>query len=633
MADELDPHAGKKAQTQTGKRAMRAVFETARRQIAEEASPDDPDPNLARNGIKPGQWDGFPHNGLPPNCPVQPVGSDVNGNYYFISARGLLRVVERWDMTTLIDLFAPYVNYLYWAWPGWSKPKVDKETGELVEPPRVVRVEKEKAQAALMNAASRRPLFDPSRQHRGRGGWADRNGAFIWHSGGYLWRSEKGRLSHARPAEHDGFLYTRQADTIEPWDTAVTAEESPARRFLNDFRTWNWERPYLDPVLALGWMATSLMGAALKARPVIFTTGGAGVGKTTLREVFRKVLEGAVFSVADTTAAGIYQQMRNDALMVLVDELENKAGSSKAQAIIDLARIAYSGDDMARGGQDHEGVRFKMYASFMFSAINLPAMTDADRSRMAILNLQRLDAMNGIGSGVLVKEGVDGRMLLRQVMDGWDDFNRRILPNWWDALKQHGFDSRDLDTYVTLLAAAELLVGPEALEDCGLPVTDPARLGEMIAEATRPARAERLDNWHKCLNHLMDSTISAWRDGVQPTVGGVMDRMTWPLSGDGLELRHGQERLQLVNLTARGKNDPATGFCLAIPKDGPQLKRLFDGTDWASSGWWYALKQAPAHIVLRDREKRQHNMKINGKTVWCLLVDMEAFAEYVDKLG
>src|SRR5690606_32617273 len=126
--------------------------------------------------------------------------------------------------------------------------------------------------------------------------------------------------------------------------------------------------PYLDPILCLGWLATSLMGAALKTRPVIFTTGGAGVGKTTLREVFRNVLDGAVFAVADTTAAGIYQHMRNDALMVLVDELENKPGSTKAQAVIDLARIAYSGDDMARGGQDHEGVQFKMYASFMFSA-------------------------------------------------------------------------------------------------------------------------------------------------------------------------------------------------------------------------------------------------------------------------
>lgn len=633
--DDFDPYAvrkpadgkARKPQTQTGSRAIRAVFETARRQLEEEQPPFDPDPHEPREGIRPGLWDGFPHDSLPPKCPVHVIGTDVNGTVYLRTARGLLRAVEKWDMPTLTELFAPQVNFLFWAWPGWGKKKVI-EDGEEKEKRVINRVERDKAMMCLINAASRRPLFDPARQHRGRGGWADKAGQYLWHSGGWLWKVEGGRLTRARPSEHDGMLYTRQADTIEPWDTSVTAEESPAKRILEDFRTWKWERPYLDPILCLGWLATSLMGAALKTRPVIFTTGGAGVGKTTLREVFRNVLDGAVFAVADTTAAGIYQHMRNDALMVLVDELENKPGSTKAQAVIDLARIAYSGDDMARGGQDHEGVQFKMYASFMFSAINPPAMTDADRSRMAILNLQRLDAPNGIGRKLVVKD-TDGRMILRQVMDGWEDFNRRIMPRWWEELAKHGFDSRDLDTYVTLLAAAELLVGPEALEDVGLPIADPGHLGELIAEATRPARAERLDNWHKCLNHLLDGTIDAWRDGVRPTVGGVMEQ----LATDELDLKFAQQRLHLVNLSARKPEDPGRGWCLAIPKAGPQLKRLFDGTEWGDGVWFSALKQAPPNIVLRDAERRQHNLSINGKTVWCLLVDMVAFAEYAEKQG
>ena len=622
----------RKPQTQTGSRAIRAVFETAKRQLEEETAPFDPDMNAARDGIAPGGWDGFPHNAMPPNCPVHVVGTDVNGTVYVRTARGLLRAVERWDHPTIMEMFAPFPNYVYWAWPGWSSQKVDKESGA-VTPPRVVRVERDKLTTCLINAATRRPLFDPSRQHRGRGGWKDRAGNFLWHSGGWLWMVDGGRLIHARPSEHDGMLYTRQADTIEPWDMAVTVQESPARRILDDIRTWNWERPYLDPLLCLGWLATSLMGAALKTRPVIFTTGGAGVGKTTLREVFRNVLEGAVFAVADTTAAGIYQHMKNDALMVLVDELENKPGSNKAQAVIDLARIAYSGDDMARGGQDHEGVQFKMYASFMFSAINPPMMTDADRSRMAILNLHQLDAKNGIQRRPVLKD-TDGRMILRQVMDGWREFNDRIVPRWWEELARHGFDSRDLDTYVTLLAAAELLVGQDVLEEVGLPIADPGHLGAVIAEATRPARSERLDNWHKCLNHLLDGTIDAWRDGVRPTVGGTMEALgsgrAYP---EGLEMGDAQKRLHLVNLSARKPGDPGRGFCLAIPKRGPQLTRLYDGTDWHGGGWFDALKQAPASIVLRGAERRQHNMTINGKTEWCLLVDMAAFAEHVEKLG
>jgi hypothetical protein len=61
-------------------------------------------------------------------------------------------------------------------------------------------------------------------------------------------------------------------------------------------------------------------------------------------------------------------------LPFLVDELESKAGSSKNQSVIELARVAYTGGDISRGGADHEGTTFKMNSSFMFSAINPPPM-------------------------------------------------------------------------------------------------------------------------------------------------------------------------------------------------------------------------------------------------------------------
>lgn len=625
------PHAGtQKPGTQTGKRAIQAIFAAAGRTIEEERYPDDPDPSALRNGIRPGQWPGYPHDNLPPDCPVHVIGRDVSGTVYCLTANGLMRAVERWDMPALVDLFAPQINYLFWGWPGWGKKKVwDEELGGMREGPMgLVRVERDKVATCLINAAAKRPLFDPAAQHRGRGGWKDKSDRFIWHSGSWLWTVDRGRMERSRPAEHDGYLYTRQASTIEPWDAAVSVEESPAQRILADLRTWRWERPYLDPLLCLGWLATALMGGALKTRPIIFTTGGAGVGKSTLHELFRLVLEGAVITFADTTAAGIYQRVKQDALPVMVDELESKPGSSKGSAIIDLARIAYTGADMGRGGADHEAVGFKLQLSFLFSAINPPAMTEADRSRMAILNLGRLDAAQGAKPPVV--KDIDGRMMLRQIMDGWGEFNAR-LQDWDDVLRAQKLDSRAIDTFGPLLAAAELMIGAEAIEDFGLPVTDAGRLGEIIAEATRPERAERLDNWHKCLNHLLDCTIDAWRDGVKPTVGGVLDRLTQPMDGDGLELRFGQQRLQLVNLSARDRRDPGEGFCLAVPRDGPQLKKLFADTEWQSGGWWQALKQAPADIVIRNAERRQQNIKINGTTRLCLLVDMAAFAAYVER--
>mgnify|MGYP001187711699 FL=1 len=342
----------KKAQTQTGRSAIRAIFADAARKIEDAPAIADPDPNELRNGIKPGQWDGYPSASMPgadTGNLVRVVGRDAEGKVYVITSTGHMRAIDKWDHARIVDIWAPYTNTLKFCWPAWGKVKVtDPDTQEVVEKLIVKRAERDPVIECLINEAARKPDFDPYTQHRGRGGWQDTQGNFIWHSGGWLWVSDGKKMDRARPAEHDGFLYTRMQATIEPWAEPVKAEESPARRILEDLLSWNWQRPFLDPILCLGWIATALMGGALKARPVVFTTGGAGVGKSTLQELIRSVLNGAVTTSVNTTAAGIYQRAKLDSLPFMVDELESKAGSSRAEAVIELARVAYTGGDISR---------------------------------------------------------------------------------------------------------------------------------------------------------------------------------------------------------------------------------------------------------------------------------------------
>lgn len=619
-----------KAQTQTGTRAIRAIWEKTRL----EAMPavDDPSPMQARDGVRPGQWDGAPYHALPPACPVHVVGMDGEGGLWCVTATGDLRMIEKWDQRAIADLFAPHTYFPFWAWPGWGEKKSkDPETGEVSKVLAIPRIQVNDLFTCLVHAAKKKPLFDPAKQHRGRGGWTDKAGAFLWHSGTALWRSDGGRLQRAKPTEHDGFLYTRQPATIEPWQEAVRQDESPARRILAQLRTWNWERPYLDPVLVLGWIVTAIMGGALKARPIVFTTGGAGVGKSMLHELVRNVLENVVFSAVDTTAAGIYQRMKHDALPIMVDELEAKPGSAKATAVIELARVAYTGGDIARGGQDHDGTTFRMHSSFFFSAILPPVMQPQDRTRMAILNLAKLDASQTATRPDFTISDVDGQMLLRQVIDGFADFSTRILPDWWGILHKQSLDSRAIDTYGTLLAAAEMVLGQEPLEEIGLPVTEAARLGEIIGEATRPDRSEISEVWHECLARLLGSSIDAWKDGARPSVGGVMAQLAAVPSE--IDLKYARERLELVNLTALDKGglgDPGAGPYLAIPtlKNGPSLAKLFMGTKFEDGNWWNALKQAPAHIVVRGQKS---TMRINGQPATVQLVDMAAYVAHAER--
>lgn len=622
----------KKAQTQTGHRAIAAIFADAAREIEEEAGLDAfhaADPNIPRDGMKAGEWEGYPDSKLPPKCPVKVVGRSADGGeYFFITATGHFRTVSKWDGRTLTDLFAPYTNSVKFYWPAPGKRKmIDAETGELVEKPWIKRPERDQAFDCLMNAAAVKGDFDPNKQHRGRGGWEDEQGRFVWHSGGWLWTVDGRRLERARPAQHEGFLYTRQPSTIEPWAESVSTAESPALRIFKYFQTWEFERSYLDPVLLIGWIGVALMGGALKARPVVFTTGGAGTGKTTLQALIGRVLGGVATTSVNTTAAGIYQRAKMDSLPFMIDELESKAGSTRADNVIELIRVAYTGGDISRGGQDHEATTFTARQAFFCSAINAPPMNAQDKTRMAILNLGRLDRPNGIGK-MEVNPDTDGRMMLRQVMDGWRDFQERLLPHYWDELSRHGLDSRAIDTFGTLLAAAEMLVGAEAMEECGLPMGDLGHLGEIVAAATHLERLENLTNWHKCLDLLFQASIEAWRDGVRPTVGGVCENLrigTWDATG-------ARERLQLVGLGAvdAGKMGGECGPCLAVPADGPILQRIFGDTEFHKGVWYTALKQAPKGIVLRDRGNAQ-KVKINGSTKHCLMVDLAAFDAWAAK--
>lgn len=631
----------KKAQTQTGKTAIRAIFADAERQAEQLAGIDDPDPNHPRAGIAAGKWPGFPDSAMPPDDPVQVIGRAADGSaYYFMSATGHFRAISRFDGRSLTDLYAPYTNKAKWNWPAYNKPKkkTDPESGEeILEKPMVKRVERDQAFDCLMNEAAKKGDFDPNKQNRGRGGWQDNTGRFIWHSGGWLWtvngQGAQAKLERSRPALHEGFLYTRQVPTVEPWAEHVSHKETPARRILKDLTTWKWERPFLDPVLVLGWIATAIMGGALRQRPVVFTTGGAGVGKSTLQELLIGALGDIVTSTVNTTAAGIYQRAKLDSLPFMVDELESKPGSTRPDAVIELARVAYTGGDISRGGQDHEATTFTARQSFFFSAINAPPMNAQDKTRMALLNLQRLDRANGIDRKPEFSD-VDCRMMLRQVMDGWHEFYPRLYQNYWEELAPQGLDSRAINTFGTLLAAAELLVGPEALEEIGLPVSDVDRLGEMVAHATSLERAENLDNWHKCLDLLFQASIDQWRDGVKPTVGGVCEflrngKTQW---GEAFSADDARARLQLANMSAvgKGKVRPELGPVLAVPADGPILQRIFAETEFHKSVWYTALKQAPRDIVLRDLGNAQ-KVKINGSTKHCLLVDLEAFERFTTK--
>ena len=556
--------------------------------------------------VPPGRWSPDLW-GLPPDCPVQVLGMDGDA-LYVIDALGQLADISdsNFGQNKVQRLFLHRMGYLYWAWPRFGQK--GKITG----------FDTVAVRDALYKAAGRRGAWSPGDKVRGRGGWTDRAGNLVLHCGDVLY--VKGREQPI--GNYESHFYPRRPGLPEPWSLPVSDESMDGTNLWAALSTFTFERPLVDPVLLIGWMAAAFLGAALDWRPMIFVVGDRGVGKSSLQTLIKGVLGDALIKAADTTAAGIYQRVGQDSLPVAVDELEAGADNSRVLAVIKLARLAASGDMMMRGGSNHVGTSFRAFNCFLFSAINRPPVPPQDLSRMALITLMPRDPSRTAERVPVIDADVVGRMMLRRLVDAWPHF-QEFYALYRAALGKGGHDGRGQDTYGTLLTCAHLVLGDGLLERYGLP-TDADGLdawGEMLAAASLPEREDAGENWRRCLGHLLTSRVEAWRHGIRHTVGQLMH-----------ELQQGQCSLadanrdlaqaDLMALPAADVVPGALGYALAVPNSGPMIAQMFRGTEWGGDGgagvWSAALRQGPTRLVVTDKAKNK--LRINGMQRRCTIV-------------
>ena len=602
---------------QKGVKGIRAAFADATAKLASAADRPDPPPEAARDGVEPGTWPGGPVDRLPPGCPVVPLGVSGKNCWFVDSTEQLIGVAtNEWGKKMLLQLFALQPNYLTWAWPRWSDGKKGKA-------PVINGLEVDEACACLMKACAAKGLFDPAGRVRGRGAWATSTGQLIWHAGNALYMVEGKRLKVSLPGEVDGVFYPRRPEILTPWQEPVDPSDSPARKIFDLLTSWTWDRPLIDPVIALGDLGVMILGGALPWRPHVAATGDAGTGKSALNTCIKGALGTVLIDAANTTEAGVRQHMGLDALPVAIDEFEGSEDNRRVNGILELARIASSGGRMLRGGQDHKGVEFQARNAFFCSGINLPPMKAQDKSRFAVLNLNKLKV--GDKPAPVIGE-VDGRMILRALMDAWPRFHAEFA-DWRSVLRTSGLDSRAQDTYGTLFTIAQLLLGFETLEEIGLPVTEAEKLGRMIADATASERADRIDNWRAAFEHMMGVPIEAWKGGEKPTIGIALenlDRNEWSLDA-------ANERLTVAGVRAIEEPDSTLSagkrrYLLCVPQNAPALARLYQGSRWSGGGWYGALKQGRECGAVRPEDKV---IRINRVPSRCVVVDLLQYDKVV----
>lgn len=568
----------------SGAAALAAVIEDAEEEAAEDKAwlatlaAGDPRPGEERHGVAAGEWTAD-ENGLPPDCPVIPLGVD-DGVYWFLDTLGQLRALEfgQFGQKAINSLFMGRHHFLYWGWPGRDKEGL------------VVRWRQEKVSEDLMAACARKGPWNAVERARGRGAWELSTGKLALHCGTKLYADGKS----IGLGELMGDVYMTRPPIIHPWPKAIP-EKGPATYLVPLLRTWNWARPEIDYLLFLGWLGAALIGGALPWRPTIYMTGDKATGKSTLQRLMKHMFGNALIKSADTTAAGIYQLLKNDALPVAVDELEGKSDPRRAKAIIELARLAASGDLMLRGGEAHKGTQFNARSCFAFSSINTPPLEPQDLSRMALLRLYRLPA--GSVSPDLDERQLHkvGRQIMKRMMDGWSSFQQKFR-DYREVLAEVGHDSRGQDTFGTLLACADILAGEEAA-DLELPFLSIGKGDFWAKEFAIKHMVEYEDaeeNWRLCLNRIISTQIEAWKSGGQQTMGEVLEL----LFAGKIEYNEARGLAQRAGLSVIQPTDKYARHGLFIPNQHPELQKLFLGSKWqgelGAGVWSGALRQAPA---------------------------------------
>lgn len=600
-----------------GVKAMLMSAEEETSWLAREAA-GDPEMGMPWLGVEPGSWaDEADELGLFPGCPIFPLGKSDN-LYFFLDTTGELRVFSYNELgkAGVSSLFQGRHKLLYWAWPrGTRGPDGTWKS--------VNGWDNNFAQHDLMGACARQGTFDPADKPRGRGVWRSRRGDLIVHCGDklYLVGREESAMKEVPLGVYEGHVYMSRPPIARPWPVSMIDMDGPALEIFPLLKTWNWARPDVDPVLLIGEIGAMILGAALDFRPTTFLVGDRARGKSTLQQLIRALLQGWLIKAADATSAGIYQQLKHDALPVSIDELESEEDNRKGVAIMKLARTSASGDLILRGGDKHSGMQFFARSAFIFSAINPPPMETAEMSRMAFLVLRTLQA--GQAEPVIDEDlmGRVGQRIVRKLLDNWHRFPT-TLAAYKAALAKAGHDGRGQSTFGTLLACADLIIDTDATA-LGLEMGDNATYLDVWGTRLRPATMieyqGQSDNWRACISHVLTSPIDAWKGGTRTTVGGVIERY-WAVDYSDqrhLSLDDANEALGSVGLKLI--IGPDKQIELFIPNNNTALQRLFQGSKWYgkpnSGGWALALTTGMPEEMYRHDNKYVTGNKGRGLAV------------------
>jgi len=235
-----------------------------------------------------------------------------------------------------------------------------------------------------------------------------------------------------------------------------------------------------DRIIVLGYLALCQIFTTQRWRSHVWVRADKGTGKSSILEFCAEFLMNSIL-FQDSTAAGLRQLIGMDSKICLIDEAEGE--SNKTKQLIELARQSSSGGStkIARGTTMGQALQYKPEMTFFFASIRAAELTPADKSRILEVSMKKplkADLDRNYKRESLMHDALDlSQDLFRFMNDNLDEFNTTRL-EIKHALNQLGFDNRFADQHSPILAAYNIMLPKEDLEQAIVKVCSPNQESE-----------------------------------------------------------------------------------------------------------------------------------------------------------
>jgi putative DNA primase/helicase len=524
---------------------------------------------------------------IPRGQPFVCLGFDEGNYYYQPSSTGQITRIARGNHTeTHLLALCPETAYWETLYPAGTRGGINWTA----------------AKASLFAQQARAGIYDPFRI-RGRGAWWD-DGRSVLHLGDQL--IVDGTSHSVMKPPPSRFNYQRLAAIDLPTDLPLLTDQEGAE-ILDIASRFLWEVPASGLLLA-GWAALAPICGSLSWRPHVWLTASAGSGKSAIIDRFLGTLlhDRALWPEGSTTEPAIRQELRADALPVIMDEAESneQADRKRIQDILALARVASSSGRgfVGRGGAEGTAQRFVARAMFLLCSISTALKQGADASRFAQLTLRNpsflpqeqrqahWETLDRDLTAIITPE-IGHRMLLRSVQlipvirDSVAVF-RRAAANRFDSQRQG-------DQYGTLLAGAWSLMNARVATEA-----DAYALIDSNDWVTY-REASELPDEERCLQYILQHQLRVEVERNEISAGKVFSRDTtitrtvWELveavrgSAEPADVPTDAAETHLGRIGVKVEGDR-----LLISNTAKGLRRILEGTSWTDS-WGTVLSRLP----------------------------------------